>query len=101
MCFTNYVPTPNKSSPQIALQNIARPLLKEFSELGLADILVHFLFEPEPLPAELQPITMPATQERMVDFILNAHEMLISADPSNAPRFEQLITLLKEEKNKA
>ena len=90
-----------KGSPQIALQNIARPLLKEFSELGLADILVHFLFEPEPLPAELQPITMPATQERMVDFILNAHEMLISADPSNAPRFEQLITLLKEEKNKA
>ncbi|HOV32655.1 MAG TPA: SpoIIE family protein phosphatase [Candidatus Hydrogenedens sp.] len=90
-----------KGSPQIALQNIARPLLKEFSELGLADIFIHFLFESESLPAELQPITMPTTQERLIDFILNAHEMLISADPSNAPRFEQLITLLKEEKNKA
>lgn len=90
-----------KRSPQIALQNISRPLLKEFSELGLADILVHFLFEPESLPAELQPIKVPDTQERMIDFILNAHEMLISADPTNAPRFEQLITLLKEEKNKA
>lgn len=86
--------------PQIALQNIGRPLLKEFSELGLADILVHFLFEPEPLPAELKPVAIPASQERMVDFILNAHELLISADPHNAPRFEQLITLLKEEKKK-
>jgi hypothetical protein len=65
-----------KRSPQIALQNISRPLLKEFSELGLADILVHFLFEPESLPAELQPIKVPDTQERMIDFILNAHEML-------------------------
>lgn len=86
--------------PQIVLQNIGRPLLKEFSELGLADILVHFLFEPEPLPSELKPITIPASQERMVDFILNAHELLISADPHNAPRFEQLITLLKEEKQR-
>jgi len=86
--------------PQIALQNIGRPLLKEFSELGLADILVHFLFEPEPLPSELKPIAIPTTQKRMVDFILNAHELLISADPHNAPRFEQLINLLKEEKQK-
>lgn len=86
--------------PQIALQNIGRPLLKEFSELGLADILVHFLFEPEPLPSELKPITIPASQKRMVDFILNAHELLITADPHNAPRFEQLISLLKEEKKK-
>ncbi len=89
-----------ENTPQIALQNIGRPLLKEFSELGLADILVHFIFEPETLPTELKPIEIPTTQERMVDFILNAHELLISADPHNAPRFEQLITLLKEEKQK-
>ncbi|HOK09431.1 MAG TPA: SpoIIE family protein phosphatase [Candidatus Hydrogenedens sp.] len=86
--------------PQISLQNISQSLLKEFSELGLADTLIYFSFEPEPLPSELSPITIPTPQGRMVDFILNAHEVLVTADPNNAPRFAQLISLLKEEQKK-
>lgn len=86
--------------PQVFLQNIGRPLLKEFSELGLADILVHYLFEPEPLPTETLPLNVTDTQEQMIDFILSAHETLIQANPQNASRFENLIALLKSEKEK-
>ncbi|MCX8065838.1 MAG: SpoIIE family protein phosphatase [Candidatus Hydrogenedentes bacterium] len=87
-------------SPKISLQNIGRPLLKEFSELGLADILIHFAFEPENLPQSLNPISQPKSQENLLDFIIEAHQALISADPANSDRFAQLLSLLREEKNK-
>lgn len=86
--------------PEISLQNIGRPLIKEFSELGLADILVHFSFEPDFLPSELNPITPPKSQENLLDFIIDAHQALISADPSNYDRFAQLLSILKEEKSR-
>lgn len=90
----------NNHFPTISLQNIGRPLLKEFSELGLADILIHFAFEPDPLPQNLSPISSPKLQDNLIDFIIDAHQALISADPANSARFEQLLSILKEEKTK-
>ena len=86
--------------PTISLQNIGKPLLKEFSELGLADILIHFAFEPEPLPSNLTSISTQKSQENLLDFIISAHQALITANPANSARFEQLLSILREEKAK-
>ncbi len=83
------------------IQNVPHKILREFGELGLTAVLMHFRPEPLPLPASMRPIetTVPARAE-MGRLLLSAHEALVAADPKNADRFAAVLKLLHEQAQK-
>lgn len=92
--------TQAETSPelQIHLQNLPRNLLKLMSELGLTTVLMCFRPKARPLPASMRKAAGARMSRReMSRSLLSAHEALVKADPNNAQRFAQVLSVLQHE----
>jgi serine phosphatase RsbU (regulator of sigma subunit)/anti-anti-sigma regulatory factor len=85
-------------SCRFELQNIPGPLLRTMSELGLTTVLMHFRPDPLPLPPSMRPIhaATPA-KAQLGQWVLQAHDALVEADPRNADRFAALLKVLHDQ----
>jgi len=82
---------------EVQLQNIPQELLREISELGLTTVLLRFRSAPRPLPKTMSEIRKTSYSESdMGQFLLAAHEALVTADPRNADRFAAVIKVLHD-----
>lgn len=82
---------------EVQLQNLPRALLREISELGLTTVLMHFSSNSRALPEAMAAVSKPRHSEtEMGQFLLNAHEALVNADPRNADRFAAVLQVLHD-----
>ena len=84
-----------EQKPLVQLQHLPKPLMKEISELGLTSVLFHFRSKTKPVPHEMEEMRgQSISGESMGRLLLQAHEALVEADPSNADRFAAVLELL-------
>jgi serine phosphatase RsbU (regulator of sigma subunit)/anti-anti-sigma regulatory factor len=90
-----------EGSLKIQLQNLTRPLLKDMSELGLTNVLLHFNASPRPIPESMGAVKQGTSPDaEMGRLLLEAHEALVRADPDNADRFAAVLKVLHQQAGK-
>ncbi len=84
-----------EKDPPVQLQHLPKPLMKEISELGLTNVLMHFRSKTKPVPHNMEQMGgQGLSGESMGRLLLRAHEALVDADPKNADRFAAVLELL-------